>query len=326
MTPDKETSIALYKCLLKIRLAEQRIISIYPSDKIQSPVHLSIGQEAVSAGVCKALTDGDHIYGTYRGHGLYIAVGGSLKKLFAELYGKDTGCDRGKGGSMHLVAPEAGLMSCSAIVASTIPVATGDALASQIQGGKRVVVSVFGDGAVDEGVFFESINFAVLKNLPIIYVLENNRYSIHSRIADRHKNTELFRLGEGLGLKGKKFDGNDVFTVYSSMRLAVENARNGGGPVLHEYTTLRWKEHVGIMDDFQEGYRHTGEREESVKNDPVQRAKTVLAEKFGVGPNDFAGIEKEIIKEIDDAVDFADKSPFPKEEQLLENVYSGKTA
>ncbi len=147
----KEPLIRLYQLMLKIRLTEERIIQIYPSDKIQSPVHLCIGQEAVSAGVCGAMKISNHLYGTYRSHGIYIAKGGDLKKLFAELYAKESGCGRGKGGSMHLVAPEVGLMGCSAIVGSTIPVATGDALASKLQGTNRVAVAFFGDGGVDEG-------------------------------------------------------------------------------------------------------------------------------------------------------------------------------
>ena len=199
---DEVSWVSLFKAMLKIRLAEERVIEIYPSDKIQSPIHLSLGQEAVAAGVCLALRKDDHIYGTYRGHGIYIAKGGSLKKAFAELFAKDTGCCRGKGGSMHYVAPEVGLMGCSAIVASTIPVATGDALAAQYLGSDRVVVAFFGDGAVGEGVFFESLNFAALKKLPVIYVLENNNYAVHSRVKDRHKMTKLYPFFECLWIKG----------------------------------------------------------------------------------------------------------------------------
>ena len=301
----------LYKAMLKIRLAEKKIVELYPSDKIQSPVHLSLGQEAVSAGLGLALKRSDHLYGTYRNHGIYIAKGGDLKKMFAELYGKDSGCARGKGGSMHLVAPEVGLMGCSAIVASTIPVATGDALASKLQGRQRVVVAFFGDGAVDEGVFFESINFAALKNLPIIYVCENNEYAIHSKVTDRHKNTKLFEYGESLGVPGIRLNGSDAGEVYQSLHDQVENIRKGSGPALMEYMTYRWYEHVGPGLDHAEPYRLKGRFETAQKEDPLTRFV----------PTDAARWEKEIIAEIEEAVEFAEKSPFPDKSRLYEDLY-----
>jgi TPP-dependent pyruvate/acetoin dehydrogenase alpha subunit len=284
-------------------------------------VHLSIGQEAVSAGVCCALHKTDRIYGTYRGHGIFIAKGGELRKMFAELYGKDTGCARGKGGSMHLVAPEVGLMGCSAIVASTIPVATGDALASQMQGRSRVVVSLFGDGAVDEGVFFESVNFAALKGLPIIFVCENNAYAIHSRISDRHKQTDLYRYGESLGVAGHRHDGNDVYTVYLTMAQAVESIRNGGPPVLLEYTTYRWQEHVGPGIDYHEAYRDPKEVSQALDNDPLKRAKSKLKEAFKIPEEMFETWEQSILQEIEEAVEFAETSPFPGLDRLHADLY-----
>ena len=321
--PELNVSVELYKLMLKIRRTEERVVEIYPSDKIQSPVHLSIGQEAVSAGVCRALGREDRIYGTYRGHGLFIAKGGDLKKMMAELYGKDTGCARGKGGSMHLVAPEVGLNGCSAVVASTIPVATGDALASQMQGRARVVVAFFGDGAVDEGVFFESVNFAALKCLPIIFVCENNGYAIHSRVSDRHKGTQLYRYGECLGVSGHQHDGNDVFTVYTTMLEAVMAVRQGMAPVLLEYLTYRWHEHVGPGRDHHEAYRNQEALALALANDPLQRARTVLTERFGTSEADFSRWEQTVLEEIDEAVRFAEESPFPGPERLCEDLYEG---
>ncbi len=319
--PDMVISVELYQVMLKIRLAEQRIIQIYSSDKIQSPVHLSIGQEAVSAGICQALRRTDRIYGTYRGHGIFIAKGGDLKKMFAELYGKDTGCARGRGGSMHLVAPEVGLMGCSAIVASTIPVATGDALASQMQGRPRVVVSFFGDGGVDEGVFFESVNFAALKGLPIIFVCENNVYAIHSHVSDRHKQTELYRYGESLGISGQRHDGNDVFTVYHTMVQAIESVRNGGPPLLLEYMTYRWQEHVGPGVDYHEAYRDPREVSQALQNDPLKRAKSTLKDVFRIPEEMFEAWEQSIRQEIEEAVEFAEMSPFPGLDRLYADLY-----
>ena len=320
--PDSKISVELYRTMLKIRLAEERIVQIYPSDKIQSPVHLSVGQEGVSAGVCLAMDAPDRIYGTYRSHGLYIARSGDLKKMFAELYGKDSGCARGKGGSMHLAAPEAGLMACSAVVASTIPVATGNALASKLRGTGRVIVSFFGDGGMDEGVFFESVNFAVLKSLPIVYVIENNGYGIHSKLSDRRKQTDLFRVTEGLGLSGRRIDGDDVFAVYESMREALDRSRKGGGPQILEYTTHRWKEHVGIGDDFNQPYRTPNEEKIAKESDPVKRAREVLGKKFNLKDAEMIQWEKEILAEIDEAVRFAESARFPSADRLMEDLYA----
>lgn len=318
---EKEINEQLYRAMLLVRKAELKIAEIYPSDKIQSPIHLCIGQEAISVGVCKALGAKDHIYGTYRGHGLYLGRGGDLGALFAELYGKDTGCARGKGGSMHVLAPEQGLIGCSAIVGSTIPIATGDALASQMRGRKRVAVAFFGDGAVDEGVFFESLNFAALKNLPIVYVCENNNYAVHSRVSDRHKQTELFRFGEGLGVKGQRFDGNDVRVVYSSMREAVEAIRSGSGPLLLEYMTYRMREHVGLAADYAEVYREEEKLRIALKNDPLEKQKRVLLEEFKIDAQVLTDWEASVDKDIEKAVSFAEQSPFPNKERLEEDLF-----
>lgn len=321
---DQATLSELYQVMLRIRLAEEKIAEIYPSDQIQSPIHLSVGQEAVAAGVCRALARSDRIYGTYRGHGLFIAKGGDLRRMFAELYGKDAGCARGKGGSMHLTAPEVGLMGCSAIVASTIPVATGDALASQMQGRKRVTVAFFGDGGVDEGIFFESINFAALKRLPVLFVCENNHYAVHSKVSDRHKQIELYKLGEGLGLPGRRLDGNDVTLVYSSMAQTVREIRNGGGPVLLEYVTYRWYEHVGPNRDHSEAYRDRERLAQALKKDPLEIARIRLQNQFGVSDQTLSQWKESILKDIEGAIAFAERSPLPDPERLLEDLYEEK--
>ena len=307
--------------MLKIRLAELRVITIYPTDKIQSPVHLSIGQEGVAAGVCRALKPSDHMLGTYRGHAFYLAKGGDLNRMFAELYGKETGCAKGRGGSMHLVDTSVGFMGCSAIVASTIPVAVGDALAAQMDGRKRVAVVFFGDGAVDEGVFFESINFAVLKNLPIVFVLENNGYGIHSKVSDRRKQLDLYRIGESQGLRGSRHDGNDADGVYKTMSAAVDKIRRGGPPVLLEFTTFRWHEHVGPGQDFGAAYRRKGEKELAFSNDPLEKSRKRLI-KQGVAPAQLEKWRAQAEAEIDAAVAFAEASPFPKPETLLAEQYA----
>lgn len=321
MPISKENLSALYATMLKIRLTEERVIEIYPSDKIQSPVHLCIGQEAVSAGVCAAMKKSDHLYGTYRSHGIYIAKGGDLKKLFAELYAKDTGCARGKGGSMHLVAAEVGLMGCSAIVGSTIPVATGDALAAKLQKNGRISVAFFGDGAVDEGVFFESLNFAALKNLPIVFVCENNRYAIHSRVSDRHKGVEIFKYGQALGVEGRRLNGNDVCEVYESMEAAVAQVRAGRGPLLLEYMTYRWYEHVGISKDHVENYRLLDLTSKHAEDDPLEKARRQLIEEHQLNTADLEKMKRVISEEIEQAVEFAEKSPFSETSRLYEDLF-----
>ena len=320
--PDKSVGIELYRTMLKIRLAELRVIAIYPTDKIQSPVHLSIGQEGVAAGVCLALKRSDHILGTYRGHAIYLAKGGNIDKMFAELYGKETGCAKGRGGSMHLVDPSVGLMGCSAIVASTIPVAVGDALAAKMGGSKRVVVAFFGDGALDEGVFFESANFAVLKNLPIVFVCENNGYGIHAKVSDRRKQTDLYRIGESQGLHGSRHDGNDADAVHKTMNAAVDKIRRGGPPVLLEFTTFRWHEHVGPGQDFAAAYRRKGEKELAFSNDPLEKSRKRLIKKFGIKPAQFEAWRRGAEAELDAAVAFAEASPFPVPETLLTEQYA----
>src|SRR5437667_5409048 len=196
-----------YRELLRIRRVEEEIARVYPSDKIISPVHLSIGQEAVSVGVCQALGPQDIVFGTYRSHACYLAKGGSLRGMIAELYGKATGMAKGKAGSMHLVDPVVGVMGASAIVASTIPQAVGYALALQMAGERRVVVAFFGDGATEEGVFYESLNFAALWRLPILFVCENNFYAIHSRQADRQAVPDICHRAAAQGVTTYRFPG-----------------------------------------------------------------------------------------------------------------------
>lgn len=320
--PDRATALRLYQAMLDIRLAEERVVAIYPSDKIQSPVHLSIGQEGIAAGVALGLDDGDHIYGTYRSHGLYLARGADMGRMFAELYGKDTGCTRGKGGSMHLYAPEVGLMGCSAIVGSTIPVAVGDALAAKTLKAGRVSAAVFGDGAVDEGVFFESVNFAVLKRLPVMFVCENNKYAIHSKVSDRHAQTVVARFAEGLGLRGVTIDGDDAFGVYAAVRREAAALRRGGAPVLIEMTTHRWHEHVGPGVDYHERYRFPREKDRAAASDPLARARAVLKRRFGLTDADFAKRAAAASAKVDAAVRFAEESPFPGPERLAADTFA----
>ena len=305
-----------YRALYRIRRVEEEIAAVYPSDKIKSPVHLSIGQEAVSVGVCEALRPDDVVFGSYRSHALYLAKGGNLRRMIAELYGKADGCAKGKGGSMHLIDIEARVMGASAVVGTTIPQAVGFAYALKLQRKDSVVASFFGDGAVDEGVFHESLNFAALKGLPIIFVCENNRYAIHTHQLKRQKLDNICDRARAHGLPAEQIPNNDVQGIYERISQSVGQLRAGSaGPVFFECLTYRLKEHVGPNDDFQLGYRTREEAEAWVKSDPIEQLRAHLdaAER--------RRIEMEVEDEIKDAFAFAEQSPWPEAAELYTDVY-----
>jgi pyruvate/2-oxoglutarate/acetoin dehydrogenase E1 component/TPP-dependent pyruvate/acetoin dehydrogenase alpha subunit len=305
-----------YRSLYRIRRVEEEIAKIYPSDKIKSPIHLSIGQEAVSVGVCEALLPEDIVFGTYRGHALYLAKGGDLKKMIAELYGKATGCAKGKGGSMHLIDVDAGVMGTSAVVGTTIPLAVGYAYALKQQGKKAVVASFFGDGAVEEGVFHESLNFAALKRLPIIFICENNLYAIHTHQRQRQPLANICDRARIYGIPAERIENNDVLVLHEQVSAAVKSLRNGeSGPFFFECMTYRWKEHVGPSEDFHLGYRLEQEAQPWIENDPVRRLATKVAQERR------SQIEAEVEAEIQQAFEFAEHSPFPDAPELFTDVF-----
>jgi TPP-dependent pyruvate/acetoin dehydrogenase alpha subunit len=305
-----------YKALYRIRRVEEEIAAVYPTDKIKSPVHLSIGQEAVSVGVCEALRADDIVFGSYRSHALYLAKGGDLRRMVAELYGKIDGCAKGKGGSMHLVDVQAGVMGASAVVGTTIPQAVGFAYALKLQRKGAIVASVFGDGAVDEGVFHESLNFAALKSLPIIFVCENNFYAIHTHQLRRHKLVNVCEQARTYGMTAEQIANNDVLGIYERVNGAAQKLRAGEpGPFFFECLTYRLKEHVGPNEDFHLGFRSRNEAEPWIENDPIRR----LGE--GIASAQRQKIESEVEAEIRDAFAFAESSPFPKSAELYTDVF-----
>jgi TPP-dependent pyruvate/acetoin dehydrogenase alpha subunit len=309
---------SLYRSLYRLRRVEEEIARIYPTDKLKSPVHLSIGQEAIAVAVCSALAPSDIVFGTYRGHAVYLAKGGNLKAMLAEMYGKATGCTRGKGGSMHLIDVEAGVMGTSAVVGTTIANAVGYAYAAKLKRTGQVVVSFFGDGATEEGVFAESLNFAVLKKLPIVFVCENNGYAIHTHQTKRQGLPDICGRARSHGIDAALIENNDVLKLHERATASTNALREGttGGPLFFECRTYRWKEHVGPNDDFQLGYRTREEAAPWVENDQVRRlAALVPAERR-------RAIDREVEVEIREAVDFAEHSPFPDVSELLTDVFS----
>ena len=313
---DKSLNERLYYSLYRIRRVEEEIADIYPTDKIKSPVHLSIGQEAVSVAVCDVLNRDDIVFGTYRGHALYLAKGGDLKGMIAELYGKIDGCAKGKGGSMHLVDIDNGIMGTSAIVATTIPDAVGYAYALKYQRKDSIVVSFFGDGAVEEGVFYESINFAALKHLPIIFICENNSYAIHTHQLKRQSVANICERVVSFGIKAERINDNDVLSLRERISSNIESLRNGEtGPLFFECMTYRWREHVGPNEDFNLGYRTREEAESWIQNDQVERIGKMLE------TEQQTKIKKEVEEEIREAFAFAEESPFPEASELYTDVF-----
>jgi TPP-dependent pyruvate/acetoin dehydrogenase alpha subunit len=305
----------LYRSLYRIRRVEEEIARAYPTDKIKSPVHLSIGQEGVAVGVCEALETADVVFGSYRGHAMYLAKGGELKRMIAELYGKVDGCARGKGGSMHLVDVPRGVMGTSAVVATTIPNAVGYAYAMKLRKEPRVVVSFFGDGATEEGVFTESLNFAALKKLPILFVCENNRYAIHTHQSRRQANDDICGRVKGYGVAAHRIEQNDVLALFEQTKKILPALRDGGGPQFIECMTYRWLEHVGPGEDFALGFRERAEADSWKEGDPVKR----VGDKLDVAAR--GQVEKEVEAEIKAAFDFAETSAFPGPEELYRHVY-----
>jgi pyruvate dehydrogenase E1 component alpha subunit len=308
----------IYRSLRQIRRAEEEIARIYPSDKIKSPVHLSIGQEAVAVGVCDVLEPSDVVSPTYRGHAAYLAKGASVRGLFAELYGKATGVAHGKGGSMHLIDMPHGVLGTSAVVGTTIPLAVGYALAFKRQRSNRVVVAFFGDGATEEGVFTESLNFAALHKLPILFVCENNFYAIHTPVTRRWATQRLCERVETYGIPARCIDDGDVLKLRAETAAAVSALRRGEGPAFIECRTYRWLEHVGPNEDFDAGYRASTEREPWVQSDQLIKIGALITDARR------SAIDDEVEGEIKDAIAFAESSPFPDISALYTNVFAAE--
>ena len=313
----------LYYQMLRIRMIEEKIAALYPEQEMRCPVHLSIGQEAVAAGVCASLSRDDYVLSSHRSHAHYLAKGGDLKAMMAEIYGKATGCSKGRGGSMHLVDLSAGFLGATPIVGSTIPIAVGTAFGSVMRGEQRVTAVFFGDGATEEGVLHESLNFAVLKTLPVVFVCENNLYSVYSPLSVRQpEGRNIISLIRGHGMESYQGDGNNVVDVYGIAERAVHKARQGGGPTFLEFATYRWREHCGPNYDNDLGYRTESEFLEWKKRDPIKTFNERLLRDGILCNQDIDAVAKKVEAEIDEAVVFAKNSPFPAGELLLEHIYT----
>jgi len=313
----------LYHSMLYIRMVEERIADEYAKQEMRCPIHLSIGQEAVSAGVCAALGEQDCVLSNHRCHGHYLAMGGDLAAMIAELYGKVTGCTSGKGGSMHLIDLDAGFVGAAPIVGSTIPIAVGNAFSAKQRGIDRVTTVFFGEGAVETGAFYESVNFAVLHELPILFVCENNLYSVYSPLSVRQpEGRTQCDVARGIGITCHSGDGNDVAEVYDLAKQAIESIRAGNGPVFLEFATYRWREHCGPNFDNNFGYRTPEEFESWKEKCPISNTLKSLQERHGISELELAAVRADINARIDEAFEFAHASPYPEPEDAYDAIYA----
>lgn len=311
---------SLWRIMVLIRAVEERIGELVSAGEIKTPCHLSIGQEAIPAGVCAALQPDDSLWGGHRSHGHYLAKGGDLRAMMAEIFGKATGCARGRGGSMHLVDPAQGIFGTVPLVAATIPLAVGAALSAKLRGTEQVAVAFFGDGATDEGHFHESLNLAALYRLPVLFVCENNLYSTHLTLKERRVKDNIVDSAALHGLPGMVVDGNDVTAVYQAAHQAVHRARIGEGPTLLECRTYRWRGHVGPAADLEVGMDRRRELDEWQRRDPIAQCRGLLRAR-GLSSEVLDRLESDVHEEIDEAVRFARQSPAPDESELLQHVF-----
>ncbi|SME99036.1 pyruvate dehydrogenase E1 component alpha subunit [Tistlia consotensis] len=321
--PDPELLWRLYRLMLYVRLVEEKIVALYPEQQMRCPVHLSIGQEAPAAGVAAALRPGDQAMSGHRSHGHYLAMDADLDGMFAEIYGKAPGCARGRGGSMHLIDRAKGFLGAVPIVGSTIPIAAGAAFTSKLRGDGKVTVIYLGDGAAETGVFHETLNFAALKKLPLLFVCENNLYSVYSPMEVRQPlGRPIAGIARAHGVATWEGDGNDAVAVWQMASEAVEACRAGHGPAFLELATYRWREHCGPNFDNDIGYRTVEEYETWRARDPLARHKALLQDRLGADDAAFAALEGELQARIDAAVAKAKAAAFPVDTLSPEDCYA----
>ncbi len=315
------TLIEQLRMMLIIRKAEEKIGDKVTAGNIKTPCHLGIGQEAIAVGVSAHLRSTDRVFGGHRSHAHYLAMGGDVHGLFAEVLGKATGCSKGMGGSMHLHGASVGFIASVPIVAATVPIAAGAALAAKMDGGDDVAVSYFGDGAVEEGALQEALNLAAVQNLPIIFICENNLFASHMRIDLRQPATSTVRFAEAHGIEAEVVDGNDVIAVAKTAEKAITKSRRGEGPSYIEAVTYRWRGHVGPREDIDVGVKRKENLTLWKGRDPVQRLAAALEAKNFLSTSEFSQLQDEVDVLIEDTWDQAERDPYPDEKELLDLVY-----
>lgn len=314
--------VSLYRSMLRIRLVELEIERRYHEDQMKTPIHIVIGQEATCVGSAAALRREDLVYCSHRTHGIYLAKGGDLKAMMSELYCRANGCAGSRGGSMHLIDKSVGMAGTSAIVGGAVPITTGAALSAQLGRKDYITMAFLGDATMEEGVTSESLNFAALKRLPVIFFCENNFYSVCSSLETRQPHVDIYKRAAGFGLPSVCVDGNNVLDVYEATLEAAARARCGEGPTFIEARTYRWRGHGGAGDDSATGYRDPEEVNAWQAYCPIQTYYDFLADAGYINDAQREQMEKEIEQEIQAAFAHAIASPMPKEKDLYTHVYS----
>jgi pyruvate dehydrogenase E1 component alpha subunit len=319
----KEKLLWMYETMVKIRVHEEVAAELFAENKIPGFVHLYVGEEAVATGVMANLEKEDFVSSTHRGHGHYIAKGGDIKTSMAELFGRTTGCCKGKGGSMHIVDLDIGELGANGMVGGGIPHAAGAALGMKLNGLDNVAVAFFGDGASNQQNFHEGINLATVWNLPVVFVCENNGYQISLPYSKQQIINSVAERGKSYGIPAVSIDGQDVMAVYEVAKEAIKRAKNGEGPSLIEAKTYRFRGH---FEGDPVVYRTKKESEWWKENkDPIVNFKKFLLEKNILSEDDCALIQKKEEEEVKEAVKFAESSPWPKKEDIVKDVFSTST-
>jgi TPP-dependent pyruvate/acetoin dehydrogenase alpha subunit len=318
-----ENSLNLFHQMYRIRMVEEEISRRYPEGKMRCPVHLSTGQESIPAAFSLSIKKNDFVVSTHRGHAHYLAKGGDLKAMIAEIYGKETGCSKGKGGSMHLIDLNVNFMGTSAIVGNSIPVGVGLALSAQLKGTDQISCIFLGDGAIEEGVFYESVNFAAVRKLPVLFICENNLYSVYSSLSVRQpENRSISKMVDAMGIETGTCNGDNIYASQNLMQDTVNKVRSGKGPFFLEFSTYRWREHCGHSFDNKIGYRSEKEFLEWKAKDPlINLEKNIynISEELSKKVN---SIKATINSEILAAFEFAEASKFPDQLEAYEEVYA----
>lgn len=320
--PKESELLSLFKTMLRIRRVEEMLADRYQEHQMRCPIHLCIGQEAIASGVSYWLNRTDHVFSGHRAHGHYLAKGGDLRSMLAEVYGRVTGCCAGRGGSMHLTDQSVGFVGSTPITGSTVPLAVGSAWAAQIQKEDRITVVYFGDGCFEEGVMHEALNFAALKKLPIVFVCENNGYAVYTNLQQRQPMREIHAVAEAHGVSAFVGDGNDVTQVSTIAQYAITQAREFQGPQFLEFHTHRWREHCGPYFDDDLGYREDGELDYWLQRCPILLAKHMLLENNMLNENDILILEKYIEEELKAAFEFALQSEMPTLGEIGVPIYA----
>ena len=321
MTTEIPDQTGMLRKMVLIREFDELALKLRGEGKIYGTVHPYVGQEAIAVGVCANLTNADRVTSTHRGHGHCIAKGADIKRMMAELFGRVDGYCKGKGGSMHIADFAVGMLGANGIVAGGLPLATGAALAAQLDGKGHVAVCFFGDGAVAEGEFHEAMNISAVWKLPIVFVCENNQYAANNAVAVQHRNVDLAVHAASYGMPGVTVDGNDVLAVHDASRSAIARARRGEGPTLLECKTYRWYFHAMRAVRPPET-RPADEIAAWKARDPIARLSADLIARRLLSQSDFDGLQRQVHADLQAAVAFADASPFPDPKDLLVDMFA----